>query len=123
MTISTNSRKARDARAYLSQKRRGTKKRQEVSKFETGRFVAIDGEGFNTGEVRTIEAKQKGKFIKTYKFQMHEYALLADSDGNEIYSPTRLTAKQCLDFLCDIGLRDARSRPGRRDGRDDETVC
>jgi hypothetical protein len=79
------------------------------SRFETGRFVAVDGEGFADGE--TLSALI-GKDQTPYEARDHFYALLMDSDGHEAWSPSgRLSAKACLDFLLDIPARDPNAIP------------
>lgn len=76
----------------------------KASLFERGRFVAVDGEGFNAGPVKTWRV---GKAGKEYRAQDHHYALLSASDGAELYNPTgRLSTKACFDFLIDIKRRD-----------------
>lgn len=70
-----------------------------MSLFEAGQFVAIDGEGFSEGPERVWTV---GDNNRTYTGKEHFYALLAASDGSEIYSETRLATGQCLDFVCDI---------------------
>lgn len=74
------------------------------SRFERGRFVAIDGEGFADGELIRCEV---GAEHKVYEARDHFYALLMDSDGNEIWKPAgRISTKECLDFLLNISTRD-----------------
>jgi hypothetical protein len=77
---------------------------KRVPLFDTGRFVAVDGEGFNVG---TEIVKTIGVNNRQYRTHEHHYALLAASDGSEVYSASgRLTTKQCLDFLIDIKIND-----------------
>jgi hypothetical protein len=84
-------------------------KRKLPTKFDRGRFVAVDGEGFSDGAPVRVEV---GNPPRAYDSHEHYYALLADSDGNEIWAPEgRLAAKQCLDFLLDIGIRDPDAVP------------
>lgn len=79
------------------------------SAFETGRFVGVDGEGFNTDEAVTVTM---GDPPRIYTARDHYYALLSDSDGEEIYVPDgRLDAKRCLDFLLAIRRRDPHAVP------------
>lgn len=73
---------------------------RKPSLFETGDFVAVDGEGFSEGPTLQFTA---GSDHSLYEGREHYYALLAASDGSEIYNPRgRLTTKQCLDFLLAI---------------------
>jgi len=79
------------------------------SAFETGRFVAVDGEGFSDGETISLTI---GENDKPYEAADHFYGLLMDSDGNEEWTPSgRLSAKQCLDFLLAISERDKHAIP------------
>lgn len=67
------------------------------SLFDTGEFVAVDGEGFSEGEEFTIDLGE-GKGV--YKAKRHSYALLSASDGSEIYEPNgRLDGRDCFDFM------------------------
>lgn len=86
-------------RAYRATRKASGKPRSRGAKtrtlFDVGQFVAIDGEGFSEGAAETFST---GKL--TYVAQPHNYALLAASDGSEIYAPDgRLSAEQCLNFL------------------------
>jgi hypothetical protein len=79
--------------------------RKKPTQFQAGTFVAVDGEGFNTGPERIYQVD--GETGNTYKTREHEYALLSASDGSSVYNPTgRLTTKQCLDFLLEIKIND-----------------
>lgn len=84
-------------------------RKKPQSKFETARFVAVDGEGFSEGpEIRVTMGNPPHEYVA----RDHHYALLTDSDGEEIYVPRgRLSAKRCLDFLLSIGLRDKHAVP------------
>lgn len=93
-------------RAYRSRAKAAGKLR---SMFERARFVGVDGEGFNTPETVTVEM---GNPAHTYEAPDHEYALLTDSDGEELYDASgRLDTKRCLDFLLNIKLRDRDAVP------------
>jgi len=86
---------------------RSGKRGKRQSAFKAGVFVAIDGEGFSEGEEIVFEI---GTNRRLYKGREHYYALLAASDGTELYAPDgRLTTKQCLDFVIDIKRRDPRA--------------
>ena len=76
---------------------------RKASLFEAGQFVAVDGEGFSEGPERVWRV---GASRREYRGRLHNYALLAASDGSEIYSETRLSTKACLDFLCDIKINN-----------------
>ena len=78
------------------------------SRFVKGQFVAVDGEGFSEGPELVFElGKDKGVDAGEYRGQAHHYALLSASDGSELYAPEgRLTTPQCLDFLCDIAIKN-----------------
>lgn len=81
-------------------------KRTKPTLFDRGQFVAVDGEGFSEGpELQFTSQNGKG----TYTGKAHYYALLKASDGAEIYSDTRLTTEQCLNFLIGIKLRNPRA--------------
>jgi len=75
--------------------------------WETGEFVAIDGEGFSEGEEFRIEIESSGH---VYTGKDHYYAYLSASDGSHIYtSSSRLRLCECLDFLFDIRERNAKA--------------
>jgi hypothetical protein len=76
--------------------------------FDMGEFVAVDGEGFSEGPELTWNV---GVNNREYKGRSHYFALLAASDGSEIYSDTRLSTKQCLDFLLDIKINNPKAVP------------
>ena len=79
---------------------------KRLTAFEAGEFVAVDGEGFSEGEV-IVHRSDSGI---EYRGRPHFYALLSASDGSEIYNPEgRLSAAQCLDFLCAIKERNKRA--------------
>jgi hypothetical protein len=105
-------------RAYRARaiERHGKLKRYEKTLFGHGRFVAVDGEGFNDGaDIR----QEIGRTV--YDTRDHFYGLLMDSDDNEVLASCaehagrmtdgRLSTKQCLDFLLDIPLRDKTAIP------------
>lgn len=80
-----------------------------ASMFERGRFVAVDGEGFSDGDLVSLTIGAKDTL---YEARDHRYALLMDSDGGEVWAPEgRLRAKQCLDFLLAITIRDRNAIP------------
>lgn len=58
--------------------------------FLTSKFIAIDGEG---GEVDGV----------------HQYQLLAASDGSQIYKYSGLSSKSCLDYLWKLKTRNPRA--------------
>lgn len=73
---------------------------RKASSFRDGVFVAIDGEGFSEGAPFRYEI---GDNRRVYEGREHFYALLAASDGSEIYAPEgRLGSGACLDFLLDV---------------------
>lgn len=88
--------------ARARDKARGVVK-SRPSRFDTGRFVAIDGEGFADGALIEVDIEDRH-----YEGHDHFYGLLMDSDGNSIEAPPgdRLTTRECLDFLLDISARD-----------------
>lgn len=97
-----------------SDQKRGYRKRARAAgklpgKFYTARFVGVDGEGFSDGDDITVTM---GNPAHAYRTKDHFYALLTDSDGHELYTPTgRLETKSCLDFLLHIRERDANAVP------------
>lgn len=73
------------------------------SLFQSGEFVAIDGEGFSDGPLLECVTDTSG--IR-YAGREHFYALLSASDGTEVYAPSgRLSMQECLDFLIDVRQR------------------
>lgn len=83
----------------LSRSGRSGKGTRKPSMFDAGEFVAIDGEGFSEGVEKTWLV---GENQRSYTGKEHYYALLAASDASEVYSESRLTTGQCLDFVLDI---------------------
>ena len=80
---------------------------KKPSLFDSGEFVAIDGEGFSEGEEITFTI---GDEKSVYKAKPHYYAYLSASDGSEIYSKEgRLSAEDCLNFLIDIRLNNSKA--------------
>lgn len=94
-----------ETRAQWARAKRARRAKQPLpSAFETGRFVAVDGEGFSDGETISLSI---GKDNRLYEAADHFYGLLMDSDGAEAWAPSgRLSAKTCLDFLLAISERD-----------------
>lgn len=76
------------------------------TKWDTGEFVAIDGEGFSEGPELVVTSPSSGA---RYRGKAHSYAYLAASDGSSIYSPGRLRLGECLEFLCGIVERNPRA--------------
>lgn len=73
-------------------------------KWDTGEFVAVDGEGFSEGEEFEIEVGAKSN---RYRGKPHHYAYIAASDGSELYSERgRLGLRQLLEFLFAIVERN-----------------
>lgn len=69
----------------------------------------MDGEGFNDGAEIIVTM---GTPPHEYVARDHFYALLTDSDGNELYQPDgRLGTQECLDFLLHIRERDSNAVP------------
>jgi DNA polymerase type B, organellar and viral len=67
------------------------------TRFATGEFVALDGEGFSEGEAYVTRV---GKSGNVYEGRRHNYAYLSASDGSEIYNPHgRLRIDQILRYL------------------------
>lgn len=93
----------RERRRAKERLRKAFARKSVPSRFDTGRFVAIDGEGFADGELISVDIEDRH-----YEGHNHFYGLLMDSDGNSIEAPSgdRLTTKECLDFLLDISARD-----------------
>ena len=84
--------------------RRDTSGNRHATRWETGEFVAVDGEGFSEGETL---GQRVGVKKTPYIWKRHYYAYLSASDGSNIYSPRgRLSTEQCLDFLCAIVERN-----------------
>lgn len=77
------------------------------TRWETGEFVAIDGEGFSDGANFDVFI---GQDRSRYTGRTHHYAYLAASDGYDCYAAEgRLASGDCLEFLCDIVGRNPRS--------------
>jgi hypothetical protein len=77
------------------------------SRFASGEFVAVDGEGFSEGP---IQHWRLGANRQLYSGREHFYAYLSASDGSEIYSENgRLGTKECLDFLLAITERNPKA--------------
>lgn len=96
-------------RAKLRARGASEKRARLPSKFDTARFVAVDGEGFSDGPETRVSI---GHPPREYVARDHYYALLTDSDGEEIHEPNgRLSTQACLDFLLAIRVRDARALP------------
>lgn len=71
------------------------------SKWDTGQFIALDGEGASVGEYENFEVGNDGK---KYRAKKHFYTLLAASTGESLYNGgKRLASQCCVDFLCDLG--------------------
>lgn len=66
------------------------RKKPKPSLFESGEFIAWDGEGIDTGNI--IEDARE-----------HLFTLLANSEGDEIYNPKGITTSEALKFLTDVG--------------------
>ena len=80
---------------------------ERPTKWDTGEFVAVDGEGFSEGPVRSYVVGQKHTH---YMGKDHNYAYLSASDGSSLYSPSgRLSICDCLSFLCNIKLNNPNS--------------
>jgi hypothetical protein len=70
------------------------------SKWDTGEFIALDGEGESIGETEIFEVESGGK---TYSAKEHIYTLLAASSGEALYNGgERLETMACIDFLLDL---------------------
>jgi hypothetical protein len=60
-------------------------------------FIAVDGEGFNEGDLQTWHV---GENQTEYTGYRHHYAYLSASTGAELYNETgRLSTAECFDFL------------------------
>lgn len=81
---------------------------KDKSKFDLGRFIAIDGEGWDdpyaTPEQSVAHTyNSDGSIKRAYHAAPHLFTLLAASTGEEVYSNgARLSMQPCLDFLCDL---------------------
>lgn len=76
-----------------------------ATRWDTGEFVAIDGEGFSEGKEFRVTVGDDGSI---YTGKRHYYAYLAASDGTDIYSAaSRLSTGDCLSFVCDIVDRNS----------------
>lgn len=94
---------------YRERRKAAGIRRKLPTRFDRGRFVAVDGEGFSDGEAVSVSV---GNPPRAYESREHYYGLMADSDGCELWAPRgRLAAKQCLDFLLAIGSRDPDAIP------------
>lgn len=80
---------------------------RHITRWDTGEFVAIDGEGFSEGkEFRHVIGAKK----TVYNGKDHFYAYLAASDGSDLYSTDdRISGADCLDFICSIVERNPRA--------------
>lgn len=74
-----------------TRKRENHKSGKRLAKFDRGEFVSWDGEGIT---------REDGK---------HVYSLLANSRGEYIVNPDGLGTWECLDFICRMGVRYAKS--------------
>jgi hypothetical protein len=100
---------AERARVYRARQRAegksDTRKRegrgnQHPTRWKTGQFVALDGEGFSEGELWQVTPATSDD---SYIGRTHYYAYLAASDGSDVYAERgRLSMEQCLDFVCQI---------------------
>jgi hypothetical protein len=115
LTVAERSRRWRDARREAGLRSSGKSKHggkssrggKKNSLFTMGEFVAIDGEGFSEGPELTFTVGQNNRI---YTGKEHFYALLAASDGTELYaSDGRLETRECLDFVLDIKRRNPRA--------------
>jgi len=71
-----------------------------TSKWATGEFIALDGEGESIGETETFNVPNGGK---SYEAKDHSYTLLAASTGESLFNGgKRLESLDCLRFLCDL---------------------
>lgn len=97
----TRSNAARQA-AYRARKgNRAGGRGGKNSKWDTGEFIALDGEGENIGEPQIFKVP-KGK---SYVAAEHAYTLLAASTGESFYNGgKRLETLGCIDFLLDLSL-------------------
>ena len=94
-------------RDRLASQGRKAPRGKRKSLFQSGEFVAIDGEGFSEGPEIVCRVESSGA---EYRAREHFYALLSASDGHEIYAPHgRLSAAQCLDFLIDVKARNPKA--------------
>ena len=85
-------------------KRSSGKSGKHKTLFNSGEFIAIDGEGFSDGASFHIRMDASGNI---YRGRKHFYAYLAASEGTEIYAPHgRLSMRSCLDFLCGLVERN-----------------
>lgn len=70
----------------------------KTSKWDVGEFIAIDGEGENTGVTEKYEIEGRH-----YEAKEHIYTLLAASTGESLFNNgQRLPASECIDFLCEL---------------------
>ena len=77
------------------------------TRWDTGEFVAIDGEGFSEGEEFSYKIDKSNT---TYTGKSHYYAYISASDGSSCYSHRgRLDTFQILDFLCNIVVNNPNS--------------
>ena len=71
------------------------------SKWDTGQFIALDGEGENKGEPEVFHVKGG----KTYVAAEHHYTLLAASSGESLYNGgNRISSMAAIDFLLDLSM-------------------
>ncbi len=99
----TRSNAARQA-AYRARKNsRCGGKSGKNTKWDTGQFIALDGEGENIGEVEKFQIP--GKNGKKYEAAQHIYTLLASSTGKSLYNGgERIESMAALNFLLDLSL-------------------
>lgn len=64
--------------------------RKKLSRFDTGEFIAWDGEGVDSGQL--IEDARE-----------HLFTLLANSEGDELYREKGIGTSDALKFLTDVG--------------------
>lgn len=110
LSAAARARRYRDARREAglpSRSGKSGKGGKRLSQFEAGEFVAIDGEGFSEGPVKSWTV---GANKRVYEGREHNYALLSASDGSEIYATSgRIGTGECLDFVLDIKRNNARA--------------
>ena len=91
------------------------KSRKHKSKWDVGKFVAIDGEGWEIGEQHVIGQTYDDigfEGVADYKYRDHIYTLLAAYDGehHELHrNGNRLGTSECLAFLSDIAARNRKA--------------
>ena len=101
--------RARQKEKGLAYSRGSNKGPSHKTKWQLGNFIALDGEGENTGPIETFQVGEKGKI---YHAQEHIYTLLAASSGENIYSKqSRIEAQSAIDFLLDLSYNRKREKP------------